>query len=66
MKSLAIGIVLFVVLALSSCGKCVDCKNVSGVPTTETICKEDYETKYKNNAVSWEKFRSALKASGCK
>jgi hypothetical protein len=65
MKNRLLQITALSLLLLCSCKQCVDCSNVAaGVPSSNKICKGDYDTESKG--VSWSSFQAALKASGCK
>ncbi len=61
-------LVLVAVLFIESCSTgCVDCSSVasSGINKTK-YCKSDYEAAYPNSTTSWDTYRNALIASGCK
>ncbi len=49
-------------LGLGSCKECVDCSSVSG-SSVGKICKDDYT---EVAGISWDTYKAALKASGCK
>jgi hypothetical protein len=63
MKKLFFAAAAIAVLGLSSCAKkCVDCSSVAGYGSTK-ICEEDYAGV---GGVTWETYKAALKAAGCK
>ncbi len=64
MKKLFFAFVAFAALSLNSCKDCVDCGGVSGY--TEKICKDDYEDSGAGAFISWDDYKTAAKAAGCK
>jgi hypothetical protein len=51
------------VFAFSGCNECIDCSGVAGKPTNK-LCKSTYNDG--GSGISWDTYRAALKASGCK
>lgn len=51
------------ILVLSGCSECIDCSSVAG-QNTNKICKSTYNDA--GTGISWDTYRAALKASGCK
>lgn len=63
MKKVLFAVAAIAVIGLSSCKECVDCSSVAGQSGTK-ICKSDYNAG--GTGLSWETYKAALKASGCK
>ncbi len=63
MKKVLFAVAAVAVIGLSSCKECVDCSGVAGQPGTK-ICKSDYDDA--GTGLSWDTYKAALKAAGCK
>lgn len=63
MKKMLFAVAVVAVFGLGSCKECVDCSGVAGSTGTK-ICKSDYNDA--GTGISWDTYKAALKAAGCK